>query len=668
MKIRVLLLVFLFWASVCHAQDDVMMQAFYWNVPVDDASNNGSWWDNLASKASELSDAGISGIWTPSPAKGNFGIYDMGYGIFDHYDLGNYDQKGTIETRFGSRAELLNMVNAMHKEGIQVYVDVVLNHIYTGDSEAQANPAVRQYVFDEAKRNGSQFASYPTNEITWRIPNADPGDYYIKIKGYNLNCGATHFERAYDLTMNWDGSADDNSTIHWEFEPNNGGGDHNPFPASGQHLWAHINSCGDIDEYKAIITTTHDFTIKLSARRDVNGNLQWADQNNGYYPYEIWHNGRNLAFSTLEASTNTGVKYVVHTGADEPNYGWTYTDFHPVDQNDWLGGPGGDEIIANTKFFGNDLNTFSPLVQERLQNWGAWLTNTVGYDGYRLDFVRGFQESFAAGWIKAMPKLNGKQRFVVGEYWGSPQRIQAWVNDLASQGADADGFDFPLKSALTQMANGDSSWDMRWLNHAGMVRNNQGQSLPGASVVTFVDNHDTGKESDKWVQKDWRMAYAYILFAEGRPCVFYPHFYGVVQTDAHDDQFSIVAPISLQNDIKELIRMRKTYLDGELIVLSEVGNPWPADDAKNVFVARRQGHGEKTGAILVINNHKSQTKGLWVDHAPGAGYPIWADRMLVNAFDGTQKTHVYPDGRVYVSAPPRGYAVYVPQNEYLAVY
>jgi len=186
--------------------------------------------------------------------------------------------------------------------------------------------------------------------------------------------------------------------------------------------------------------------------------------------------------------------------------------------------------------------------------------------------------------------------------------------------------------------------------------------------VTFVDNHDTGKESDKWVQKDWRMAYAYILFAEGRPCVFYPHFYGVAQKDAHDDQFSVAAPASLQNDIKELIRMRKTYLDGEMIVLSEVGNPWPADDAKYVFVARRQGHGEKTGAILVINNHESQTKGIWVDHAPGAGYPIWADRMLVNAFDGTEKTQVYPDGRVYVSAPPRGYAVYVPQNEYLAVY
>ena len=290
----------------------------------------------MATQATGLSQAGITGIWTPAPSKGNFGIYDMGYGVFDHYDLGNYDQKGTLETRFGSRAELLNMVNTMHAKGIHVYVDIVLNHIFTSDAEAAANPAVKQYVFDEAKRNGSQFVPFPTNEITWRIPNAQPGDYYIKVKGYHLNCGASHFERAYDLTVTWDDSAEDKSTTHWEFEPNNGGGQHNPFPASGKHLWAHINTCSDIDEYTVTVTAAHDLTIRLEARREVNGQLEGASQTNGYYPYEIWHNGQNLAHSTLEARTNTGVQYVTHTGIDEANYAWTFADFHPVDQNDWL--------------------------------------------------------------------------------------------------------------------------------------------------------------------------------------------------------------------------------------------------------------------------------------------------------------------------------------------
>ena len=126
--------------------DDVMMQAFYWDVPVDDQAKDGTWWDHLSSLAPELRTAGVSSLWTPIPAKGNWGIYDSGYGIYDHYDLGNYEQKGTIETRYGSRAELEQMIATMHKAGIKVYSDVVLNHLYGGDENFEANPVVTAYV------------------------------------------------------------------------------------------------------------------------------------------------------------------------------------------------------------------------------------------------------------------------------------------------------------------------------------------------------------------------------------------------------------------------------------------------------------------------------------------------------------------------------------------
>lgn len=647
--------------TTAQAQNDVMMQAFYWDVPVDTTNKDGSWWDSLAVKAAAWGDAGITGIWTPAPSKGNFGIVDMGYGIFDHYDLGNYNQKGTTETRFGSRAELLVMVDSMHTHGIDVYADIVLNHIYTSDDEEETNPAVKAYVFDEAYRNNQQYSPYPTNEIKWRIPNAGTGDYYIKIKGYHLDCNASHFERAYDLTINWDGSADDTG-VNWESEPNNGGGQYNVFPGSGKHVWAHVNSCSDIDEYKVTVSTAHDLIIRLEARREVSAVLEWAAQTNGYYPFEIWHNGQNLAASTLQARTNTGVDYVQHTGAGEANYDWTYTDFHPVDDDDWLGYPGDDEVITNTKFFGNDFNTFSTTVQDRFEDWGEWLTNTVGYDGYRLDFVRGFQESYAADWVKAMPLDGGSQRFTVAEYWGDGDTIKDWVNTVNGQGADIDAFDFPLKFSLTSMANGNGSWDMRWLNDDGLVR---GEGMSGTEVVTFAENHDTGKEHDKWITKDWDMAYAYLLFTEGRPTIFYSHYHGVTQVDAHDPTETVTAPASLQDDIKKMIHVRKTYLGGTMAVLSDVGNPWPSGDAFDVFVARRQGSGSKTGAILVINNHDSQTKGLWVDNYT-TGYTNWANQTLVNALTGGGNTQVYADGRVWVEAPARGYAVYVPQNEYVA--
>lgn len=36
------------------AQNDVMMQAFYWNVPVDVVNKNGTWWDTLRIKMNYL--------------------------------------------------------------------------------------------------------------------------------------------------------------------------------------------------------------------------------------------------------------------------------------------------------------------------------------------------------------------------------------------------------------------------------------------------------------------------------------------------------------------------------------------------------------------------------------------------------------------------------------
>ncbi|MGH1363969.1 MAG: T9SS type A sorting domain-containing protein [Calditrichia bacterium] len=652
------------------SQDDAMMQAFYWDVPVDATTNNGTWWDNLSSKSSELKNAGITGIWVPSPSKGNFGIYDMGYGIWDHYDLGNYNQKGTTETRFGSRAELESMISTMHQSPkIEVYADIVLNHLYTSEDEREANPAVKQYVYDHAYRNGTQYQSYPTNEIVWTIPNAGTGDYYIQIKGYLLDWVAANTVRGYDLQIDWTG-AGSNGTPSWESEPNNGGGQFNNFPGSGQTVRAHIENASAVDEYKITLSSSNDIEIRLTARFEdtSSGSWEWAwaSQNNGYYPAAVWHNGSNLANSTLEAQTNTGINYVTHTGTGEANHSWTYSDFHPVDNSDWLGYPGSDEIITNTKFFGNDINTFSTTVQNRLNDWGYWMADEIGFDGFRLDFVRGFQESYVADWVNNLPKLNGSQRFIVGEYWGADYRIRDWVNAVATNNADVDGFDFPLKFTLTGMTNGNqSSFDMKNLNNAGMVRNNQGNGLPGTSIVTFVDNHDTGKEHDKWVTKDWDMAYAYTVTHEGRPCIFYSHFYGVTQVDAHNSSYTVTPPSSLKDDLKKLIHVRKNYLGGGLTVLSDVGNPWPSGDTYHVYAARRAGNGTRDGAIVVINNHDSQTKGLWVDSSP-SGWGNWANTTLVNAFDNTQTTQVYGDGRVYVSAPARGYAVYVKQSDYLA--
>ncbi|MCB9080366.1 MAG: T9SS type A sorting domain-containing protein [Lewinellaceae bacterium] len=110
---------------------DVIMQGFYWNSHPGDLTNRttgGIWWDTLALVAPQLAQAGFSTVWTPPPTKGFAGVFDMGYGPYDYFDLGDFNSKGTTRTRHGSRSQLDNMISAMHANGLKVMADVVLNH------------------------------------------------------------------------------------------------------------------------------------------------------------------------------------------------------------------------------------------------------------------------------------------------------------------------------------------------------------------------------------------------------------------------------------------------------------------------------------------------------------------------------------------------------------
>lgn len=104
----------------------VMMQGFYWNVPK--TTTAGTWWQNLAAKATELQTAGITALWIPPAYKGG-SVDDVGYGVYDRYDLGEFNQKGTVATRYGTLAQLQSAITALHSKNIQVYEDMVMNHL-----------------------------------------------------------------------------------------------------------------------------------------------------------------------------------------------------------------------------------------------------------------------------------------------------------------------------------------------------------------------------------------------------------------------------------------------------------------------------------------------------------------------------------------------------------
>jgi alpha-amylase len=111
-------------------QNGVMMQYFHWYTP-----NDGNLWNQLAASSQSLAEKGISSVWLPPAYKGSSGGYDTGYGVYDLFDLGEFDQKGTVRTKYGTREEYLHAIKTTQSQGIQVYADIVFNHKMGGDEE-----------------------------------------------------------------------------------------------------------------------------------------------------------------------------------------------------------------------------------------------------------------------------------------------------------------------------------------------------------------------------------------------------------------------------------------------------------------------------------------------------------------------------------------------------
>lgn len=105
-----------------------MFQWFHWYTPSD-----GNHWNHLKEEAANLAKAGITAVWLPPVCKGNAGGYDVGYGIYDLFDLGEFDQKGSIRTKYGTKDELIAAIKEAKKQGLQIYADVVFNHKMGGD-------------------------------------------------------------------------------------------------------------------------------------------------------------------------------------------------------------------------------------------------------------------------------------------------------------------------------------------------------------------------------------------------------------------------------------------------------------------------------------------------------------------------------------------------------
>lgn len=170
------------------------------------------------------------------------------------------------------------------------------------------------------------------------------------------------------------------------------------------------------------------------------------------------------------------------------------------------------------------------FVKKDLQEWLAWLrSKDVGFDGWRLDFVKGFFGGHVRDYMEASAPY-----FAVGEKWdtlnydwdGAPahnqdshrQRTIDWIN---AAGGLSTAFDITTKGILHATFERCEYW---------RLSDSKGKP-PGllgwwpSRAVTFLENHDTGSTQGHWPfpHDAWEQGYCYILTHPGTPTVFWDH-------------------------------------------------------------------------------------------------------------------------------------------------
>lgn len=115
-------------------ENGVLLQGFHWYIKPEEKL-----WKQLQEKVESYKEMGFSAIWLPPAYKGVGGINDNGYGVYDLYDLGEFNQKGSIETKYGTKVDYLACIQTFQKAGIDVYGDIVLNHKMGADGTEIVN-------------------------------------------------------------------------------------------------------------------------------------------------------------------------------------------------------------------------------------------------------------------------------------------------------------------------------------------------------------------------------------------------------------------------------------------------------------------------------------------------------------------------------------------------
>ncbi|KAF2035604.1 thermostable alpha-amylase [Setomelanomma holmii] len=125
------------------SKNPIIFQAFEWHSAADHKH-----WQRLEKALPSLAAVGITHLWLPPGSKAR-DTQSNGYDIYDAYDLCEFDQKGTIPTKWGTKTDLMSLVTACREQGVGLIWDAILNHRAFADATEDVEVGNADYLMLE---------------------------------------------------------------------------------------------------------------------------------------------------------------------------------------------------------------------------------------------------------------------------------------------------------------------------------------------------------------------------------------------------------------------------------------------------------------------------------------------------------------------------------------
>ncbi len=330
-----------------------------------------------------------------------------------------------------------------------------------------------------------------------------------------------------------------------------------------------------------------------------------------------------------------------YSKADE--WKWNWKAFDGVDYAEDVGdigstlfkGKSWDDTYDKDYLLGADVDYENQQVSQEMKAWGQWLINDIGFDGFRVDAVKHIDSGFISSWVSNIQKNTEQDVKFIGEAWiRSSMGLKFYL--MSVDNPELDLFDFGLRNTFTKLRNG--LLNMSSLSSAGLVNTDNYQDR----AVTFVDNHDTGRDSSDHgqpIDKRKMQAYTYILTHErGLPMVYWKDYY----------------VSGYQEDLDKLLEVRKYFAYGS-------GRAAETSD-RTVYSYVREGLEDKpgTGLVMMITDGKS---GETVTKRVNTGQPNTTFYDYTANVKGKVTTDDQGYGEFKVkNTPEDGWSVWVPKK------